>query len=146
MCFFLFSYLFPLFLCRTIRRLIFAFSALTRGNADCVENFKVLGGFKILQRSLEDRISETDLVLKGLSLVSDLMSNEATNQVLKLDKSWCALQGSEGLYGQTSDLDHIERLVQSLGKYFLSHCFQYFFKRKRALSLDLLMIVFLVYP
>ena len=58
------------------------------------------------------------MVLKGLSLVSDLMSNEATNQVLKLDKSWCALQGSEGLYGQTSDLDHIERLVQSLGKYF----------------------------
>ena len=46
------------------------------------------------------------------------MSNEATNQVLKLDKSWCALQGSEGLYGQTSDLDRIERLVQSLGKYF----------------------------
>jgi len=100
---------------KTIRRLIFAFSALTRGNANCVENFKVLGGFKILQKSLEDRISETDLVLKGLSLVSDLMSNEATNQVLKLDKSWCALQGSEGLYGQTSDLDHIERLVQSLG-------------------------------
>ena len=110
----------PLFLCRTIRRLIFAFSALTRGNADCVENFKVLGGFKILQKSLEDRISETDLVLKGLSLVSDLMSNEATNQVLKLDKSWCALQGFEGLYGQTSDLDRIERLVQSLGTYFLS--------------------------
>ena len=54
-------------------------------------------------------------------MVSDLMSNEATHQVLKLDKSWCALQGSEGLYGQTSDLDHIERLVQSLGNFFLSH-------------------------
>ena len=49
------------------------------------------------------------------------MGNEATNKVLKLDKSWCALQGSEGLYGQTSDLDRIERLVQSLGKYFLSY-------------------------
>ena len=88
---------FPLFLSRTIRRLIFAFSALTRGNANCVQNFKVLGGFKILQRSLEDRISETDLVLKGLSLISDLMTNEATNQVLKLDKSWCALQ-AKSLY------------------------------------------------
>ena len=60
------------------------------------------------------------------------MSNEATNQVLKLDKSWCALQGSEGLYGQTSNLDHIERLVQSLGKYFLSHCFQYFFSAQES--------------
>ena len=55
------------------RRLIFAFSAITRGNVNCVEKFKVLGGFKILQKSLEDRIAETDLVLKGLSFISDLL-------------------------------------------------------------------------
>ena len=55
------------------RRLIFAFSAITRGNVNCVEKFKVLGGFKILQKSLEDRIADTDLVLKGLSFISDLL-------------------------------------------------------------------------
>merc|ERR1712241_401645 len=80
---------------KMFRRLIFAFSAITRGNVNCVEKFKVLGGFKILQKSLEDRIAETDLVLKGLSFISDLLANDATKEALNLDNSWCALQKSE---------------------------------------------------
>jgi len=103
---------------KVIRRLIFAFSAITRGNANCVEKFKVLGGFKILQKSLKDRISETDLVLKGLSFISDLLSNDATKEALNLDNSWCALQKSEELYStKTTDLDQIDRLVQCLGNF-----------------------------
>merc|ERR1711962_86451 len=103
---------------KMFRRLIFAFSAITRGNVNCVEKFKVLGGFKILQKSLEDRIAETDLVLKGLSFISDLLANDGTREVLNLDSSWCALQKSEELYStRSSDLDHIERLVQCLGNF-----------------------------
>jgi len=102
---------------KVIRRLIFAFSAITRGNENCVEKFKVLGGFKILQKSLEEHIAETDLVLKGLSFISDLLANDGTRESLHLDNTWCALQKSEVLYSQKTDLDHIERLVQCLGNF-----------------------------
>ena len=44
-----------------------------------------------------------------------------TREVLNLDSSWCALQKSEELYStRSTDLDHIERLVQCLGKYHIN--------------------------
>ena len=50
-----------------------------------------------------------------------LLANDGTREVLNLDSSWCALQKSEELYStRSSDLDHIERLVQCLGKYHIN--------------------------
>ena len=68
-----------------------------------------------MQKSLEDRIEDTKSVLKGLSLISDLLKDEVTKEALNLDETWCYLLKSENLYkSSTDDLDITERLVHSV--------------------------------
>ena len=102
---------------RTLRRLIFALSALTRGNPKCVETIQVLGGFKILHKITEKHLENKEIALKSLTFISDLVSNSATNEVLKFDSDFCRLLKSENLYSdwdKGQDLDFMERLVKIL--------------------------------
>lgn len=95
-----------------IRRVIFALSAMTRGNAQNVEKMKVLGGFKILQKVLENHQDDLNLVLKGLTLITDLMQDEIYHSD---DESWCLLIQSDFLYDKPDlDLDLMEKWIQSL--------------------------------
>ena len=100
---------------RTLRRLIFALSALTRGNPKCVETIQVLGGFKILHKITHKNLDNKEIALKSLTFLSDLVTNSATNEVLKFDSEWCQLLKSEKLYPEMKeDLDLMERLVKIL--------------------------------
>ena len=96
---------------RTLRRLVFALSALTRGNPDSVEKLHVLGAFKILFRATQNHLDNKDLTLKSLTFISDMVANE---EKMVLDAEWCNLLTSEVLYQEKVDLDHIDRLVKSL--------------------------------
>ena len=59
-----------------------------------------------------------NLCIKPNYCFFSLLANDGTREILNLDSSWCALQKSEELYStRSTDLDHIERLVQCLGKY-----------------------------
>ena len=90
--------------------MIFALSALTRGNPNSVEKLHVLGGFKILFRTTQNHLDNKELTLKSLTFISDMIANEAFN----LDPEWCHLLTSEVLYQEKVDLDHVDRLVKSL--------------------------------
>ena len=90
--------------------MIFALSALTRGNVKSVETFHVLGGFKIIQKILETRETDLNLILKSLSLISDLTSDEQTQTIDIIDENWCKLLKSQSLY-ENKDLDHIGNVL-----------------------------------
>lgn len=69
--------------------------------------------------SLQNRIQEKDLVLKGLSYLSDLSTLEMPSPVI--DGDWCNLLKTESLYEAKKDLDTIDRLARILAD-FNAHC------------------------
>ena len=111
-----FNYLFTIF--RLLGRLIFAISALSRGNTPNIIQFHTLGCFKILPKIVEHRKNDLNILLKSLNLMSDLIRNikeSEENNVNEniMDSQWCQLLKTEKLY-EEQNLDHTERLVQSL--------------------------------
>ena len=78
-----------------------------------MKSLQVLGAYKILHQIASNHQDNLNIVLKCLSLVSDLASGEQTKNVEILDDTWCKLVKHEEIF-KTKDLDHIERIVEVL--------------------------------
>lgn len=94
-----------------LARLMFAISSLVRGNAKSMDVFDQLDGFTKLSQVMALSFNKK-LVLKGLTLVSDVLKSHPHVMQDKLDM-WCPVIRKPFLF-QSLEIDHIEKVVDCL--------------------------------